>query len=82
MTNHDSAGTARPAPLLLPVKDVLALVGCGRTLWLSMVSSGRTPAPVRLGRKTMWRREEILAWVEAGCPAREKWERMRGKRGA
>lgn len=66
-----------PEPLLIDVKAVCALVGVGRTLWLSMVASGKTPAPVRLGRRTLWRREEIVAWIDSGCPARATWVMMK-----
>ena len=37
-------------------------------------SGGRIPAPVRIGSRPRWRREEILAWVQAGCPDRQAWE--------
>jgi predicted DNA-binding transcriptional regulator AlpA len=37
-------------------------------------SGGRLPAPMRLGSRPRWRREEILAWVRAGCPPRRAWE--------
>lgn len=65
-------------PLLIDLPAVLALVGMSRSHWLSLVSSGRAPAPVRVGsRKTMWRPYELREWVAAGCPSREKLERAR-----
>ncbi len=39
-------------------------------------SSGKIPAPVRIGRAVKWRLMEIEAWIAAGCPARVKWEAM------
>ncbi len=42
-------------------------------------SSGQLPAPVRLGGRWRWRRAEICAWIEAGCPDRVKWEAMGGR---
>lgn len=38
-----------------------------RLAWWSMFSAGRTP-------RARWRRAELLAWIEAGCPDREAWE--------
>lgn len=37
-------------------------------------TSGKIPAPVRIGRAVKWRLTEIEAWIAAGCPARAKWE--------
>jgi len=60
--------------LLLSAEDSAELLGIGRTLFFSMHSSGRLgPLPVKLGRRVLWNRREIEAWVEAGCPARQQW---------
>lgn len=57
---------ARAAAQLLAVSE--------STLW-KLHSSGRIPNPMRLGgRVVRWRREELEAWVRAGCPPRERWE--------
>jgi hypothetical protein len=29
---------------------------------------------MRIGRATLWRADELRAWVEAGCPRRAEWE--------
>ena len=42
-------------------------------------SSGQIPAPLRIGARPRWRREEILAWIQAGCPAREAWEQLNSR---
>lgn len=34
---------------------------------------GLVPTPIRLGKCTRWRRAEIAAWLEAGCPPRDQW---------
>lgn len=44
--------------------------------WDRLVASGRTPAPVRLGGRPMWRVEELRGWIDAGCPDRPTWEAM------
>jgi len=41
---------------------------------LLMVSAGRTPAPVRLGKRTLWRIQDLEAWVASGCPPRWRAE--------
>lgn len=38
--------------------------------------AGLIPAPVKVGKRKRWNREELLAWVRAECPARAKWEQV------
>lgn len=38
-----------------------------RTLW-RLLSAGKVPHPVRIGRSTRWRLAEIRTWIERGCP--------------
>ena len=62
----------------MPAKEAAQLLGISeRHLW-ALNSSGRLPQPVRLGRSVRWRRQELLAWLEAGCPSRDRWEAMSG----
>lgn len=64
--------------LLLSAKDCAELLGIGKTLFNSMHSSGRLgPLPVKLGRRVLWNRKELAAWVEASCPARQQWQNMK-----
>jgi predicted DNA-binding transcriptional regulator AlpA len=37
-------------------------------------AAGRLPRAVRIGRRKLWRRAEIDAWLLAGCPPRSEWE--------
>lgn len=62
--------------LLINAFDAAELCGVGKSQWYALVSSGKTPAPIKLGRKTLWRKSELQEWIEAGCPARKKWENM------
>ena len=55
--------------LLLRVSEVAQLLGISeRSVW-RMQSAGKLPAAVRLAGSIRWRRVEIEAWVDAGCPA-------------
>jgi len=53
-----------------------AAVMCAKSLrtWRTWDSAGWIPRPVRIGRSTLWRADELRAWVAAGCPRREEWE--------
>jgi predicted DNA-binding transcriptional regulator AlpA len=57
---------------------------CGRSTasWWRDHAAARVPAPVRLGGSTRWRRRELLAWIEAGCPPRKTWEALEKARKA
>jgi predicted DNA-binding transcriptional regulator AlpA len=52
---------------------------CGRSLrtWRAWDSGGLIPQPVRIGRATLWRTDELRGWVKAGCPRRNEWEAQR-----
>jgi excisionase family DNA binding protein len=39
-----------------------------RTLW-RLVSGGKLPQPVRIGRSARWRVQDIHEWIESGCPS-------------
>ena len=66
--------TQTMTPLLINVEQAAALLGVGRSLFYSMHSSGTLgPLPIRLGRRVLWRRNELEDWINAGCPARHEW---------
>jgi len=66
-----------PVEALLWTADQLAsaLAISVRQVW-RMDSAGKIPQAVKLGRLKRWRRDEILGWVEAGCPDRREWQRL------
>ena len=66
------------APLLLTAEQAAGLVGVSRSHWWSLHSAGLVPLPVKLGRATRWRRDEIVEWVAAGCPPRHEWNKREG----
>lgn len=73
------AETNRPVDVTveqLLVSAKQAAVMCGKSLrtWRSWDSAGRIPQPVRIGRSTLWRADELRKWVKAGCPRRAEWE--------
>jgi len=63
--------------LLVDVRVLARLLHLGRaTIWRQL-ATGRLPAPVRIGRSVRWRKAEIEAWIEAGCPERAKWDTLK-----
>lgn len=74
---HNDAHSEDQKPLLLTAAAAAAL--CGRSLrtWRSWDSAGLVPRAVRIGRSTMWRADELQAWIAAYCPCRKEWEERR-----
>lgn len=60
--------------LLVTAKQAARMCGKSLRTWRAWDSAGWIPRPVRIGRATLWRADEMRAWVEAGCPRRDEWE--------
>ncbi len=68
-----------PADTLAPPIEPLAvdavtagrICGFGRASWWKLQLSGRCPAPIRVGRKVLWRVDELRQRVAAGMPPRD-----------
>jgi excisionase family DNA binding protein len=63
--------------ILLDAKHAAAMLGIGRAHLYALHSSGRLPLPIHLGRRTLWRADELKDWVKADCPPRQKWLSMK-----
>ena len=66
-------GTPTIEPLLLSAPEAAALCGVSARHWATLHSEGLVPVPVRLGRRVLWRAEELRDWARAGCPSRLRW---------
>ena len=53
---------------LLSATEAAEMAGVGKRRWWRSCSSGKAPAPVRLGGNVRWRRSELAEWIAAGCP--------------
>ncbi len=62
-------------PALLDVTQVAAMAGLHRATVFKLVSAGKFPRPIKLGRSTRWVKDELLAWIAAKCPPLSKWEK-------
>jgi predicted DNA-binding transcriptional regulator AlpA len=67
--------------LLIPDVRAAALAGVSRAHWHRLRAAGKLPPPVRLGRKVLWRRSEVIGWIDAGCPDGRTWAAMRAAEG-
>jgi len=64
-------------PLLIPDITAAALAGVSRATWWRLHVAGKTPASLKLARRRLWNRAEVVAWIEARCPDRQTWEALR-----
>jgi predicted DNA-binding transcriptional regulator AlpA len=72
MSSIPTPGSSAILPELLSTRQAAQLCGLGeRTLW-RYSRSGIAPRPVKIGNgkqgAVRFRRAELLAWIEAGCP--------------
>ena len=63
-----------PPQLLLKAREAAAVCGKSERSWRTWDAGGKIPRPIRIGRSTLWRYDELCAWVKAGCPDRKTWE--------
>lgn len=58
-----------PKPVLINAEELSRIMDISeRTLW-RLLSGGKVPQPVRVGRNTRWRLAEVEEWIARGCPA-------------
>jgi predicted DNA-binding transcriptional regulator AlpA len=71
-----SSGDASEASQLIRASGLSALLDRSvRSVWRDHAAN-RLPQPVRIGGAVRWRRDEVVRWINAGCPDRQTWERM------
>jgi predicted DNA-binding transcriptional regulator AlpA len=63
-----------PLPLLLKARQAATTCRVSLRTWRSWDSGGQIPRPIRIGRSTFWRMDELKDWTAAGCPRRTDWE--------
>jgi len=68
MSNNSDAALHSDAELLDVKAVALLLGGCSVRHVYRMADAGLMPRPVRLGNLVRWRRVELEAWINDGCP--------------
>ena len=68
--------------LMLSPLEVAATLSMSRAKFYQICSTGQFgPMPVRFGRKTLYRTNDVEKWVEGGCQSRTQWNRKDSKDG-
>jgi prophage regulatory protein len=66
-----------PADRLLPVSETAATAGVGRSKIYRLLAEGAFPAPVKIGRKTLFSEREVQAWIEEQLSRRQEQDHGR-----
>lgn len=66
-------------PLLCSALEAAKMLGIGKSLFYEMNSDGRLgPAPIRFGKRTLWRIDELTDWIrDGGAVSREEWQKIK-----
>jgi prophage regulatory protein len=75
-TNETPGAGQSMVRLLLTAREAAAACGKSLRTWRTWDASGLIPRPMRVGRNTLWRLDELERWIKAGCPNRTTWEVM------
>jgi hypothetical protein len=70
---------ARPAsePLLVDTHEAATRCGVSLATWHRLKAAEKTPAPLRLIGKVLYRTADLQLWVALGCPPRKEFEARR-----
>ena len=72
-TNKDNL-VPKPEPLLVDAKQAALMLGIGRSHFYAMLSSGQIgPMAHKLGKRSLYSVKELVKWVDAGMPPRQRW---------
>lgn len=64
----DTNMAEKAVPPLLKTCEAAALANVGERSFWRWSRAGIAPAPIKIGGVVRYRRDEIMAWIEAGCP--------------
>ncbi len=65
-------------PALLTILQVCRLINVQRATFYKLRVSGRfAPLPVQLCHKVLYKKQEVLDWISAGCPHRKIWQAIK-----
>jgi excisionase family DNA binding protein len=64
----DALAPAQPEPLLVDLAEAARLLGLSTRTLRRMSAEGTLPGAVHIGRRLLFRRVDLAAWVARGCP--------------
>jgi predicted DNA-binding transcriptional regulator AlpA len=77
-TTHFNPDSSATTPIAVAAAQAATMFGISRAQWWKLHAMGKVPMPIYLGTKApRWRVDELRAWVAAGAPDRQTWERTK-----
>ena len=67
-------------PILLRTEEAANLCNTPPKTWRMWNKLGKVPQPLKIGRLHFWRYDELVSWVDAGCPSRKSWNYQNEKK--
>ncbi len=49
-----------------PRPEIAPMIPMSRSAWWGHIREGRAPKPIKIGRRSFWRYEDVLALIEGG----------------
>ena len=67
----------RVKALLIDVRDLATMLSRSERTIHRLNDSGKIPKPLRINRGLLWRKSDILLWLDNDCCSRRQFERIR-----
>lgn len=77
---NEAATVAADSTLLVGRLKAAELCDISPASWDRLNNAGKIPAPVTLGRRVLWKRTDLVSWIEFGCPDRRTFNQLIGDR--
>lgn len=71
MSNVNATPSPAAGVVALSLPDVLRQAAISRSTWYHLMQTGEAPLPGKIGKRSIWKKSEIDAWLEARFAARE-----------
>ena len=62
------AETSGEESALVDVKEAARMCSISASMLYKLNVAGQMPAPIKLGTLLRWKRQDILGWIDKGCP--------------
>lgn len=62
--------------LLVGRLEAARLCSVSPASWDRLTAAGKTPRPIKLGGRVVWRRVDLELWIQESCPDRKTFETL------
>lgn len=65
---NQEGGRSKALPILFTTKEAAAFCMISESSFYKLNKKRMVPKPLRIGTMYRWRKNDLVSWVEAGCP--------------